>query len=60
MHQLVLHPAVSASLKVGATNVGRDKLYRTIQYAARFLAWCELTPAWLRPRLDPVLSAPSS
>lgn len=41
VHQLVLHPAVSASLKVGATNVGRDKLYRTIQYAARFLAWCE-------------------
>lgn len=44
MHQLVLHPAVSASLKVGATNVGRDKLYRAIQYVARFLAWCESSP----------------
>ncbi|GAA5841332.1 hypothetical protein JCM9279_000616 [Rhodotorula babjevae] len=39
VHQLVLHPAISASLKVGSTTVGRDKLYRAIQYYARFLAW---------------------
>ncbi|BGP15070.1 hypothetical protein JCM10213_002786 [Rhodosporidiobolus nylandii] len=38
-HQLILHPAVSASLKVGGTTVGRDKLYRAVQYAARFLAF---------------------
>ncbi|KAF8559202.1 peroxisomal biogenesis factor 11, partial [Imleria badia] len=37
--QLVLHPYVSQSLKYGATNLGRDKLYRTIQYLSRFLAW---------------------
>ncbi|KAM0751347.1 peroxisomal biogenesis factor 11 [Meredithblackwellia eburnea MCA 4105] len=39
VHQLVLHPFISQSLKVGSTTVGRDKLYRTIQYTARFLAW---------------------
>ncbi|GAA5854655.1 hypothetical protein JCM8547_004925 [Rhodosporidiobolus lusitaniae] len=39
VHQLVLHPAVTASLKVGSTTVGRDKLYRAIQYFARFLAF---------------------
>jgi len=37
--QLVLHPYVSQSLKYGATNLGRDKLYRTIQYLSRILAW---------------------
>lgn len=40
--QVVLHPAISSALKVGGTTVGRDKLYRTIQYFARFLAFCEL------------------
>jgi len=39
VHQLVLHPAVTSTLKVGSTTVGRDKLYRTIQYFSRFLAW---------------------
>ncbi|BGO90701.1 Peroxisomal membrane protein PMP27 [Rhodotorula toruloides] len=39
IHQLVLHPAITATLKVGSTTVGRDKLYRAIQYYARFLAW---------------------
>ncbi|GJN89776.1 hypothetical protein Rhopal_002765-T1 [Rhodotorula paludigena] len=39
VHQLVLHPAITASLRVGSTTVGRDKLYRAIQYYARFLAW---------------------
>lgn len=39
VHQLVLHPAITASLKVGSTTVGRDKLYRAIQYFARFLAF---------------------
>lgn len=41
VHQLVLHPALTSSLKVGSTTVGRDKLYRTIQYLARFLAFCQ-------------------
>ncbi|POY74121.1 hypothetical protein BMF94_2933 [Rhodotorula taiwanensis] len=39
VHQLVLHPAITATLKVGSTTVGRDKLYRAIQYYARFLAY---------------------
>jgi hypothetical protein len=39
IHQLVLHPGITASLKVGSTTVGRDKLYRTVQYFARFLSW---------------------
>ncbi|THH32003.1 hypothetical protein EUX98_g2179 [Antrodiella citrinella] len=38
-YQLILHPVVSQSLKVGGTNLGRDKMYRAIQYLARFLAW---------------------
>ncbi|KAH7931124.1 peroxisomal biogenesis factor [Leucogyrophana mollusca] len=37
--QVVLHPYISQSLKYGGTNVGRDKLYRTVQYFSRFLAW---------------------
>ncbi|KAI5475217.1 peroxisomal biogenesis factor 11 [Pseudohyphozyma bogoriensis] len=39
IHQVVLHPAITSSLKVGSTTVGRDKLYRAIQYAARALAF---------------------
>ncbi|KAG9118463.1 Peroxisomal membrane protein PMP27 [Ceratobasidium sp. 392] len=41
--QLVFHPVVSQSIKVLATTLGRDKLYRTVQYFARFLAWILLT-----------------
>ncbi|KAF9229429.1 peroxisomal biogenesis factor 11 [Gyrodon lividus] len=37
--QVVLHPYVSQALRYGGTNVGRDKLYRTVQYLSRFLAW---------------------
>ncbi|KIJ68317.1 hypothetical protein HYDPIDRAFT_124671 [Hydnomerulius pinastri MD-312] len=37
--QVVLHPYVSQALKYGGTNLGRDKLYRTVQYFSRFLAW---------------------
>lgn len=37
--QVILHPYVSQALKYGGTNLGRDKLYRTVQYFARFLAW---------------------
>lgn len=37
--QVILHPYVSQSLKFGSFNVGRDKLYRTVQYFSRFLAW---------------------
>ncbi|ORY91643.1 peroxisomal biogenesis factor 11 [Leucosporidium creatinivorum] len=42
VHQLVLHPALTSALKVGSTTVGRDKLYRAIQYLARFLAFYTL------------------
>ncbi|PCH33514.1 peroxisomal biogenesis factor 11 [Wolfiporia cocos MD-104 SS10] len=37
--QVILHPVVSQSLKVLGTNLGRDKLYRAVQYFSRFLAW---------------------
>lgn len=75
VHQLVLHPAITSTLKVGSTtgehqqlpvsrvldgahrltrlllSVGRDKLYRTIQYLARFLAFCKSSrlPICLEP-----------
>lgn len=37
--QLVFHPSVNQSLKYAATTVGRDKVYRAVQYFARFYAW---------------------
>ncbi|EIM92657.1 peroxisomal biogenesis factor 11 [Stereum hirsutum FP-91666 SS1] len=37
--QVILHPTVSNSLKVLATTLGRDKVYRAVQYFARFFAW---------------------
>jgi len=37
--QVVLHPLVSQGLKYGSTTLGRDKLYRAVQYFARFFAW---------------------
>ncbi|PPR00649.1 hypothetical protein CVT24_000872 [Panaeolus cyanescens] len=37
--QVILHPAVSQGLKYGGTTLGRDKLYRAIQYFSRFYAW---------------------
>ncbi|KAJ7181789.1 peroxisomal biogenesis factor 11 [Mycena crocata] len=37
--QVVLHPTVSHSIKVGATTLGRDKAYRAVQNFARFYAW---------------------
>ncbi|KAI5897621.1 PEX11-domain-containing protein [Schizophyllum commune H4-8] len=37
--QVVFHPLVSQSLKVGNTTLGRDKAYRAVQYLARFIAW---------------------
>ncbi|KAF7784423.1 hypothetical protein Agabi119p4_588 [Agaricus bisporus var. burnettii] len=37
--QIVLHPAVTQSLKYGGTTLGRDKAYRAVQYFARFYAW---------------------
>jgi len=40
--QVIFHPLVSRSLQVGSTTLGRDKLYRAIQYLARFLAWYHL------------------
>jgi len=40
--QIILHPAMNASLKVLGTTVGRDKLYRFVQYYSRLLAWVYL------------------
>ena len=37
--QLLLHPVLRDAVLVGQTTVGRDKLYRAIQYFSRFLAW---------------------
>ncbi|KAJ7170007.1 peroxisomal biogenesis factor 11 [Mycena filopes] len=37
--QIILHPAVSQGVKVGATTLGRDKAYRAVQNFARFYAW---------------------
>ncbi|CAD6572398.1 MAG: Peroxisomal membrane protein PMP27, partial [Tremellales sp. Tagirdzhanova-0007] len=36
---LILHPALSQSLAVLATTLGRDKVYRLVQYLARLIAW---------------------
>ncbi|KAI0724401.1 peroxisomal biogenesis factor [Cerioporus squamosus] len=41
--QVVLHPVTTQSLKVLSTTLGRDKLYRGIQYFARFFAWLLLS-----------------
>ncbi len=41
LQQIILHPYLSQLLRFWSTTVGRDKTYRTIQYAARFLAWYE-------------------
>jgi len=37
--QVILHPAATQTLKVLGTTVGRDKVYRAVQFFARFLAW---------------------
>ncbi|KAF7307026.1 Peroxisomal biogenesis factor [Mycena indigotica] len=37
--QVVLHPTVSQTLRLAATTVGRDKVYRLVQNYARFYAW---------------------
>src|ERR1044072_6742662 len=39
LQQIVLHPTVDQSLKYASTMVGRDKVYKSIQNLARFLAW---------------------
>ncbi|GMK54958.1 hypothetical protein CspeluHIS016_0200140 [Cutaneotrichosporon spelunceum] len=36
---LILNPKVTQSLALLATTLGRDKLYRLIQYASRVIAW---------------------
>lgn len=41
--QVILHPLVSQSIKVLATTLGRDKIYRAVQYFARFFAWVLIT-----------------
>ncbi|EJD52146.1 peroxisomal biogenesis factor 11 [Auricularia subglabra TFB-10046 SS5] len=38
-HNLVLHPAAAQSVRVLSTTLGRDKVYRAVQYFARFYAW---------------------
>jgi len=37
--QVIFHPVVLQGLKFGGTTVGRDKVYRALQYFARFYAW---------------------
>lgn len=37
--QVVFHPVVSQTLKIGSTTLGRDKCYRALQYFARFYSW---------------------
>jgi len=37
--QVILHPTATQTLKVLGTTLGRDKVYRAIQYFARFFAW---------------------
>lgn len=39
LSQVLLHPALVSTIKVSHTTVGRDKLYRAIQYFSRFLSW---------------------
>ncbi|KAI0824197.1 peroxisomal biogenesis factor 11 [Trametes gibbosa] len=41
--QVVLHPVTSQSMRVLSTTLGRDKVYRGIQYFARFFAWLLLS-----------------
>ncbi|KAG9306088.1 hypothetical protein G9A89_015992 [Geosiphon pyriformis] len=36
---LINHPHLEQTLKYAGTTVGRDKVYRTIQYFSRFFAW---------------------
>ncbi|GBE77920.1 peroxisomal biogenesis factor [Sparassis latifolia] len=42
-NQVVLHPLASQSLKLLSTTLGRDKLYRAVQYFSRFFAWLLLS-----------------
>ncbi|KAI0051739.1 peroxisomal biogenesis factor 11 [Auriscalpium vulgare] len=37
--QVILHPTVAETLKVLNTTLGRDKIYRAVQYFSRFFAW---------------------
>lgn len=39
---ILLHPHLTQSLKVLATTVGRDKVYRLVQYLARLISWSVL------------------
>lgn len=39
LQQIVLHPTVTAYLKVQSTTVAKDKTLRSVQYLARFLAF---------------------
>ncbi|KAH9857921.1 peroxisomal biogenesis factor 11 [Lenzites betulinus] len=41
--QVVLHPVTSQSMRVLSTTLGRDKVYRGVQYFARFFAWLLLS-----------------
>ncbi|KZV82850.1 peroxisomal biogenesis factor 11 [Exidia glandulosa HHB12029] len=36
---VVLHPTAAQTVKVLSTTLGRDKIYRAVQYFARLLAW---------------------
>ncbi|RIB11408.1 peroxisomal biogenesis factor 11 [Gigaspora rosea] len=37
--QIIHHPVVDSSLKYANTTVGRDKVFKGVQFFARFLAW---------------------
>ncbi|KAI9639839.1 peroxisomal biogenesis factor 11 [Dioszegia hungarica] len=37
--QLIMHPQITQGLGLVATTIGRDKVFRLIQYTARLLAW---------------------
>ncbi|CAI2181539.1 3632_t:CDS:2 [Funneliformis geosporum] len=39
LQQIVLHPTVNNSIKYASTTVGRDKVYKAVQFFSRFLVW---------------------
>ncbi|PWN25243.1 peroxisomal biogenesis factor 11 [Jaminaea rosea] len=60
LQQVVLHPSLTATLKLTSTTVGRDKLYRTVQYFARFLAWHQYRSGASKETVDRLTALKSS
>ncbi|KAF4122141.1 Peroxisomal biogenesis factor 11 (PEX11) [Geosmithia morbida] len=50
---VVYHPSVAHLLRFLATTLGRDKLYRTIQYFSRFYAWYLLRTNATKEAVEP-------